>query len=292
MRYPPWIAVGAAVVSLAGCASSPPPPAGGQRGATSGPPSAADLDHVLAAANLTLSTSGAVSVRLESAAVFGSAPRPVSGSGTFDFAASRGSVELIQQSGRERIIFLPQSVFVAQPSPRTLLPAGKRWISAGLTEQSLATNFPQFVTQVESLNPALVLSELVWGAVSAAPEMGSSPATRGYTVEVDLTRAQSGVTGPSGEAFRRAIGYQLAEMSGGTVPTRVTVDVGIDIQGLVVTLRGAPPGAGVGTVTMTLTEFGVPVQVNPPSRAEVADISSLAPGGERENAGGGDTDGA
>jgi hypothetical protein len=111
-------------------------------------------------------------------------------------------------------------------------------------------------------------------------------------VQVDLVKAQSGAAGPSGEAFRRAIGYQLTEMSGATVPTQITLYVGVDGGSRVATIQGSPAGAGVGTVAMTLTQFGLPVRVNPPSRAEVADISSLAPGGERENAGGGDSDGA
>ena len=234
-----------------------------------------------------------MSLRLDSAAVFGGAPKPIAGRGIFDFVAGRGEAELGRLGGAERVIFLAESVFVAQPQTANLLPAGKVWISAGLTEQSLATNFPQFVTQVESLNPALILSELEWGAVSAAPTGTSGGSeTRGYSVSVDLERAQSQAAGPSAAAFRRAIGYQLAEMSGATVPTQVTVLVGVDSQGRVVLLRTSPPGAGIGTVALTLSQFGIGVSVGQPARAQVVDISSLAPGGERENAGGGDSDGA
>ena len=292
MRYPAWTAAGVVLVSLASCSSSALAPQGIRSLTTIAPPSPGDLSAVLAAARLTLSTSSALSIRLESATVFGTAPKPVEGTGGFDFAASQGNLELNQPSGRERIIFLPISVFVAQPNQNQLLPAGKAWISAGLTEQSLATNFPQFVTQVESLNPALVLSEVVWGGVSAAPVSVPGQGTRGYAVQVDLVKAQAGAGGPSGEAFRRAIGYQLTEMSGATVPTQITVYVGVDAASRVATIEDTPAGAGVGTVAMTLTQFGLPVRVNPPSRAVVADISSLAPGGERENAGGGDSDGA
>jgi len=234
-----------------------------------------------------------VSLRLDSAAVFGGTPKPIPGRGLFDFVSSRGEAELDRPGGSERLIFLADSVFVAQPQPGTLLPAGKVWISAGLTEQSLATNFPQFVTQVESLNPALMLSELEWGAVSAAPtEAPRGSQTHSYSVKVDLARSQSQAAGPSGQAFRQAIGYQLAETSGAAVPTQVTVEVGIDSRGRVVLLRSSPPGAGIGTVTLAMSGFGAPVTVAQPARAQVVDISSLAPGGERENAGGGDSDGA
>lgn len=248
---------------------------------------------MVSAARSTLGSSSAISVRLDSAAVFGGAPKPIGGGGLFDFGASRGQVELSRPIGTERVIFFPESVFVAQPQPGALLPAGKVWISAGLTEQSLATNFPQFVTQVESLNPGLLLSEVEWGATSAAPiGYGANPGSRQFSVSVDLAKAQSEAAGPSGDAFRRAIGYQLIEMSGTSVPTQITVDVEIDLGGKVVLLRSSPAGAGLGTVTVVLSQFGAKVNVGQPPGATVADISSLAPGGERENAGGGDSDGA
>ncbi|HUE60147.1 MAG TPA: hypothetical protein VMO88_11230, partial [Acidimicrobiales bacterium] len=140
---------------------------------------------------------------------------------------------------------------------------------------------------------ALILSELEWGAVSAAPtEAPRGSQTHSYSVKVDLAQAQSQAAGPSAQAFRQAIGYQLAETSGAAVPTQVTVEVGIDSRGRVVLLRSSPPGAGIGTVTLALSGFGAPVTVAQPARAQVVDISSLAPGGERENAGGGDSDGA
>jgi hypothetical protein len=72
----------------------------------------------------------------------------------------------------------------------------------------------------------------------------------------------------------------------------MTVDVGVDDQGRVFLLRTSPSGVGMGTITLALSGFGTTVKVSPPVRAQVVDISSLAPGGERENAGGGDSDGA
>ncbi|MBV9659904.1 MAG: hypothetical protein JO337_01975 [Acidimicrobiales bacterium] len=293
MRNPAWLVATTALICLGGCGSSGSSRTGTQSTVTLAPQSPRDLDQVVSAASHTLATTSGVSVQLESASVFGATPKPVGGAGAFDFTSSKGNLELNQPSGPERIIFLAQSVFVAQPNSGALLPAGKVWISAGLTENSLATNFPQFVTQVESLNPGLTLSELVWGAVSAAPAATSgAPAANTYAVEVDLARAQARTAGPSADAFRRAIGYQLTEMSGATAPNHITVYVSVDNRERVVALRSSPAGTGVGTVTLQLSRFGLPVQVSQPGRAQVADISSLAPGGERENAGGGDSDGA
>jgi hypothetical protein len=42
---------------------------------------------------------------------------------------------------------------------------------------------------------------------------------------------------------------------------------------------------------MTLCCFGEPVEVSAPAQARVVDLSALTPSGERENNGGGDSDG-
>ena len=282
-----WVCV---VAAAAGCASS-----GSSRApvlgvpAPTGPPTPAALASVNAAAKLTLTQSAAIGLRLDASQALGSAGQAVTGDGQFDLAASRGRVELRQVTGPERIIFLPESVFVSQTGAN-LLPRGKAWISAGLTEQSLATNFPQFVTQVESLNPALLLWEIQEGSVSVAP-LPPVDGGAAYLVVVDLAKAQAAISGPSALAFARAVSYQIIEQSGESSPT-LTVEVVEDHQGRITALRSSPPGAGIGTVTLGLSGWGVAVSVGQPPRAQVADISSLAPGGERENAGGGDSDGA
>jgi hypothetical protein len=84
-----------------------------------------------------------------------------------------------------------------------------------------------------------------------------------------------------------AVGTTSA-VSGSLVEMRVWIDGG----GRVVRLQASPPGSGVGVTTMELTAFGGAVHVSAPPSSRVADIASLAPGGERENNGGGDSDGA
>ncbi|MGH9123486.1 MAG: hypothetical protein ACRDZ8_02025 [Acidimicrobiales bacterium] len=296
----------AVVAGLAGCSSSAPsaPPDLAAASVPTGPPSSEALAAVVAAAKSTLRERAQVSVRLAASQALGIAGRDVTGSGLFDLGTGRGRVDLGQVTGPERVLFLPQAVFVAQAGGASVLPKGKVWISAGLTEQSVATNFPQFVTQVESLNPSLLLSELEWGSSSAAPlaPVGGESA---YSVVVDLAKAQAGAASSSGSAgavaaagpsssapaFDRAISYQITEQSGGSSPT-LTAEVVVDHQGRVVGARGTPPGAGIGTVTLSLSGWGASVSVVEPPRSQVVDISSLAPGGERENAAGGDSDGA
>jgi len=288
-----------AAVLAAGCTSSsqPPAPPPPSPQPTIAPPSPAALSAVTEALEATTTTSATVGFDLSPSQVFGPAQAPIVGTGSFDFVAADGHAQLQQPTGPEAVVFLPASVFVHQANGPTILPRGKSWVSAGLTETALATNFPQFVIQAEALNPVFLLQQAVWGAVAAAP-LGPSTvdgrATQGYLVTVDLSRVTTAASGPAAAAFVRATGYQLNALST-TIPAGSTTDqvrVWVDDAGRVVRYQASPPGAGAGTISVTLGSFGTPVRVSPPSRKVVADIASLSPGGERENAGGGDSDGA
>jgi len=289
-------------VSAASCSSAPSPPGEVATAATVAPASAQSLAAVKAAAAGTQSQTAQVAMRLAATTVFGVASQPITGTGSFDFRAGRGSETLNEPSGVESVIFEPASLFVRQPptaagAGTSGLPRGKSWISAGLTESpSLGTNFPQFVVQAEGTNPVFLLDLVAWGAVSAAPigRVAGAPASaRGFVVDVDLARAQTAATGPSGPALARAIGYEIGSLATGASTSAKSFVVRVWVDGSkVVELAGSPPGSGVGVTTMSLSSFGTSVHVDPPPSSKVADIVSLSPGGERENRGGGDSDGA
>jgi len=298
-----WAGSSAFVVALTGCGSGSAAPAAVSSTPTIAPPSPQALEAVTRAASTTQAQTASVSLRLEAAKVFGAASQPVTGSGAFDFRTGTGQAVLNQPSGAETVIFEPASVFVRQPSTggspgASALPRGKTWISAGLTESpTLRTNFPQFVVQAEGTNPVFLLDQVAWGAVSAAPlgrdTVAGGPA-QGYLVEVDLTRAAAGAAGPPGAAFARAIGYEVTALGSTSASTASLVEmrVWVDGGGRVVRIQASPPGSGVGVTTVDMTAFGGAVRVSAPPTSRVADIVSLAPGGERENNGGGDSDGA
>jgi len=267
---------------------------------TIAPPSASALGTVSAASARSFAQSASISLDLAAAKVFGSAPQPVTGSGSFDFASGSGSAQLRQPGGTETVVFLPASVFVKQPSTAAAaLPRGKVWISAGLTEYpAISTNFPQFVLQAEGVNPVFLLAQVTWGATSAAP-LGTRQVdggeAQGFQVQVDLSTAAARATGPTAAAFSTAIAYELQALGANAPGTQIqfqSMRVWVDSAERVVELEASPPGSGIGTTTMTVKSFGTPVHVSMPPQRLIVDISSLTPGGERENNGGGDSDGA
>jgi hypothetical protein len=256
---------------------------------------------VPAAAARTLTERALIAWRLEGAQVFGPVRAPAYGQGPFDLKAARG-IETIdlpelahQEPGTEHAIFMPTKVYL-QPKGRGLavLPRGKQWLSASLVgSEPVSTNFPSFVAQVEGVNPVLLLAELEWGAIASVP-LGTGrqvvdhvPAER-YRVTVDLGRALAGARGPFATVLSEAIQEQLT----GTGGVRTfSVLTWVDRQGRVVQMQARLPGIGEGTELLAISYFGSAVQVTAPPPARVIDITSLTPSGERENRGGGDSDG-
>lgn len=267
---------------------------------TIAPASATALQTVLNAASLSLVQTASVALDLAATRVFGSTPTPVTGRGTFDFASGSGRAQLKQPGGTETVVFLPTSVFVRQPSTAAgALPPGKTWISAGLTEYpAVSTNFPQFVLQVEGVNPAFLLGEVTWGSSSASPlgtRLIHGNHAEGFLVEVNLSLAAARASGATALAFATAVAYELQAMGTSTSATNIQfqrVRVWVDTSGRVVQIEASPPGSGIGTTTMTVTSFGTAVHVTIPPKQLIVDIAALTPGGERENNGGGDSDGA
>jgi hypothetical protein len=243
----------------------------------------------------------AVSVDLVAAQVFGSKNTDVQGTGAFDLTGGQGRAQVHQPTGIETVLFFPTNVYVRQPAGTAgVLPRGKVWITAGLTQsETVDVNFPQFVLQVEDLNPGLFLGELAWGATSAAPlgpgtgGTGGS-GTRGYLVRVDLARAAAHTAGATAAALAKAFEFEQTTLAGGPGASSppVEVRVWIDHGGRIVKLEGSPPGSGIGTTVLNLSPEGSPVVVTRPVLPQVVDIASLTPSGERENNGRGDADGA
>ena len=299
-----WIGT-VALVALAGagCGSggyaSTSGPAGAARAGRA--PNLGALNGVPAAAARSLRQRALIGWRLEGAQIFGPVRAAVYGQGPFDLQTGRGSETIDlpelahQEPGTEHATYLPTTVFL-QPKGRGLaaLPRGKQWLSASLVgSEPVHTNFPSFVAQVEGVNPILLLAELEWGATASVP-LGPGrqivdhvPAQR-YRVTIDLSRALAGVGGPLANVLSQAIQEQLTAAGGARSFTMLTW---VDHQGRVVQMQARLPGTGEGTELLAISHFGAPVRVTAPPPGRVIDITSLTPSGERENHGGGDSDG-
>jgi hypothetical protein len=157
--------------------------------------------------------------------------------------------------------------------------------------EALTSNFPRFIAQVESVNPGLTVSELVWGATSAAGAGRDSVHGEGaarYEVTLDLDQALANASGTAFVPFGRAIATEVKAVG---ASTRITAHAWVTDAGRLARVELLPPGAGVGTLTMTLGSFGGAVHADPPPTSQIVDVLTLTPGGERENKNGGDADG-
>jgi hypothetical protein len=298
-----WLGfLASAALAASGCGSvgygSASRSGGTVRSATA--PSPAELGGVPAAAARTLSQRALIGWRLNGAKVFGPAKAPVFGQGRFDFAAARGTETIDlpelrhQEPGTEHAVFLPDRVYL-QPKARgfVVLPRGKQWVSASLVgSESVNTNFPGFLAQVEGVNPALLLTELEWGATASTPlgpgrQIVDHVRAQRYRVTVDLDRALARLGGPLAGVLSQAIQEQLIAGEA----RKFDVLTWVDHQGRVVQMQARLPGTGEGRMLLAISYFGRAVKVAVPRSGLVVDITSLTPSGERENNGGGDSDG-
>lgn len=274
-------------------------------GSPAAPPSSAQaLAAVRGAAAGALSESAALSLTLTGATAFGASSSSVAGSGSFDFRSLQGSLSLTPSGARqsESVVFAPSSVYVRPLSPGGSLLPGKPWVVARLSNtRALTTNFPEFLAQVESLNPALTLDEIIWGSTAAATagddRVEGQPAIR-YDIAVDLNQALLNSSGSSQTPFALALQAQIRGPDGtaarGTPPTgahQVRVEAWVGPTGRLMRVRLEPPRAGLGTVATTFSSFGSAVRADPPAPGQVVDIRSVAPVAERESNNGGDSDG-
>jgi hypothetical protein len=281
------IGLTAATLLLAGCG------AGAGTGPSAASGNAASARSVSDAARRTLALTARVDFTLHGAQAFGAAQAPVFGKGTFDLRAGHGE-ELIdlpeakhQEHGNEHAIILPDRVYL-QPKG-TGLPHGKSWVSATIAgADSVRTNFPAFVSQVEGINPMLALSELAWGAEGArplGPELIGHVVAHHYRVTVALPPVLSALRGPSSSALGQAIQDALTRS-----PT-ANLDVWVDRSGRVIEFQTGTQGSGDGLALIKLSSFGTSAEARNPPASRVIDIGALTPSGERENNGGGDSDG-
>ena len=248
-----------------------PPPA------AIGPPTGADLADVRRAAAHTLTQKVVVSVDYPNP---GSLASPViSGSGSFDLAQATGEASFSSPSGAESLVFQPDTLFDQPvPSQAMVLPQGRPWIRAQLNEKLRGSLVAQFLLRCEARDLGFLLSQVAWGARTAAPlgprVVGHAPAN-GYLVKVDLERAAAAATGPRATGFVRTARLLAPDQ---------TIWVWVDRSGRIVALRASVPGSGIDSTLMTVTSFGT-LAVHPvaPPRDQIVDLAALTAAGDHDH---------
>jgi hypothetical protein len=231
------------------------------------------LDTVSAAVRKTLSAGSAqVRLRLSDAEAFGKPGRVLSADGSFNFAFAQGVLRSDPQ-----LIFAYSQIYIRQPASPSVNAADKPWTLIDFdSEELLEVKFQSAIAQAESINPLLVLQLATWGGVRAEPS-SSKAGAQTFEVMVALAGAAAAVAGPVRRPFVDALSAQR------THRRRIPVMVTIDREGWVSRVGYTPPGAAVGTVTLSLSGFGTPVDVQAPAKDQVTDLLAILKGAEGES---------
>jgi predicted small lipoprotein YifL len=277
-------------------------PSGSDRPAAAQASSPEALVAIKGATAGSLSDSATLSVTLTGATVFGGSSS-LAGSGSFDFRSLNGALSLTPANSRstQSVVYAPDAVYIRPLAERGVLPPGRHWVRAGFTDaKAVETNFPEFIAEAESLNPALSLDQILWGATSAAAAgedaLNGQMAVR-YDVTVDLNRALLNASGTARTPFAQVLQSEIRGPEGSSAPatqatrTTITLRAWLSRAGRLLRVAFEPPGIGVGTVTTTLSGFGTSTPAELPPADQVVDVRSIGPLAERENKNGGDSDG-
>jgi hypothetical protein len=260
----------------------------GQPPQPTGPPSRAGLDAVRQAAAHTLTKKLGISVEYKNPTPSVTAPR-IGASGWFNLSRATGVEDVHDPTGEETIVFLPQRVFVLPAKSEVVgLPHGKTWVRADFNEHlpgRSAGALSEFLLRLKARDIGFLLSQLAWGAKTAAPlghrGIAGKPAT-GYLVHVDLDRAAAAAAGPSAKGFVRLAALAKHAHGGGHASDQ-TIWVWLDGSNRVVALRASTPGSGIGTTLMNVTSFGrLAVTPTTPPADAVVDVATLTPAGDND----------
>ena len=289
-------------LGLAACGSSSSAPSPSTTGPlTAATPTAQSAAAVTASTAKTLALRSAFTMAFTRTSATTASATPAGAHGLVDFTGPSGTITLELPGGpgaREQMVFLPGTVFVKPPSSSLPLQPGRPWIFANFADiAKYQVKFPPYIVQTEYVNPALTLSELAWGTRTAAlfgKTVFEGVPTFHYRATVDLGQALDHAGGPAAAVFAQTIDSEIAALGGNafTKPVSLHIDTWSDGSGRLIGARVTPPGAGIGTVTLSLDRFGSAVDATKPPRSRVVDIAAMIPGGEQEALNGGDSDGA
>jgi hypothetical protein len=236
-------------------------------------------ERVLAAAKKTLASHWVrYTLSFERPRLFDPSIRVVGGRAAYNLDARLGYAFLDLQrpgNGSQTLWFdlTPTSVLVnPQPPPAGALPPGLVWISAPLARaEALAA-------QAEGLGPVLPLNEIVWAALRVT-HVGSSVAGHvpmdEYEVTVDLRKARAAAERRHLPAIAAAIRSELRA----SASSRLSLRVWVNGPGYVGRIDQVVPGAGLGTVSLSFTNFRLRYTGTLPPSSQTIPLAGLSTGG-------------
>lgn len=239
---------------------------------------ASSLDPVAKAAAAT-SDRGSAKVQLSVTTSGGPASTALSGSGAFSKDGSRLSLE-VQTGGKtlpfdELFVGAPAQpvVYVRSPVFASMLPAGKSWLKVdlGALAKQHGVDLGSLGSASQSPSDTLGMLEQSGDVRKVGTDTIDGVETTHYHATIDLAKVAA--SQPGGKA---ALDQALKPSGLKTIPA----DVWIDGNGLVrreqtTVAVSTPQGKTSVQTTMTLSDYGTPVDVAPPPDDQVATLPSL-----------------
>jgi hypothetical protein len=185
-----------------------------------------------------------------------------------------GFLDLQKQGGGSQTLWFdvtPTALLAdPEPAPEGVLPAGKVWISTGLSTDGAVA------AQAQGLAPELPLDEIAW-ATRAVTHVGSSVVgnvpMEEYRVTVDLPRALVAAT----KAGRASVAAAIDAEMRAAHSSSAQMSVWVNGPGLVGRIDRRLPG--LGTVSLVFTSYTRRYTGSLPSSEQVVPLASLSPGG-------------
>jgi hypothetical protein len=188
---------------------------------------------------------------------------------TGELDVSMPVVGTLQERIVDGVIYMNLGSFPGAPAQLD----GKQWVKLDPEELKQNGMFGDLAEQAETNSPQQGL-EYLQGLSGDVQDLGEEtvagqPATH-YKASIDYTKVLDRLPDAS-PAARDALGKL------GTVPADVWIDGQDRVVKMHMTIDGSAFGAGAGTaeMTMELTDFGVPVDVQAPPAEDTVDFSTL-----------------
>jgi hypothetical protein len=243
-------------------------------------------------AQAPVATRNARSARVSYSASFdiAAAPAPgavsMTGEGLFDYANQRGHMvfdmtEVLQPAGDSpegagevEMIFAGPILYMKMPFLTEILSDPKPWIRVDLEAARQGGPSLSQLVQLGQSDPTQIL-ELLGGVTRRVDDLGSEKLrgaeTTHYSMVLDLVRAAEQASANA----KLSVQNLIARTGAREMPAHVWIDNDGRMRKMTYEVDSPPADPDTMSVAMELYEFGVRVEVEPPSQDQVVDLLEL-----------------